>query len=171
MGSDKTSMRVDGDLLIARVVSALGNSASIHLVGGSGDLATPLGVRWIEDLHPGAGPLGALLTGMRATSEDIIVGTACDLPHLRRDTVSALVHELVRSGADVAAPLINGRLQWHVAAWRRTAEPVVDRAFADGVRSLHRVGHRLGLTAVVFSQVDEFVDLDTPEDVLREFPE
>lgn len=171
MGFDKATMQLGGVTLVAHVIAALDGLDTVRVVGGSERAVADLGVEWLPDDTPGEGPLGALVTGLRTSNEDILVAAACDLPRLRSSTVLTLVDELVRSGADVAVPLIGGRLQWHVAAWDRRAAAMVTTVFESGVRSLYRAGNSLRVCAVVFARLGDFVDLDTVDDVRREFPE
>lgn len=171
MGTDKALMDVQGEPLINRVRRALVLLDPVVVVGGRAEDFDGVTERWCADEHPGQGPLGALITGMRVVGEDIVVGAACDLPNLSSTHVGALVDQLRSTTAGVAAPLVGGTHQWHVAAWRRSRLPQLEHAFARGERSLRRVAVELGVVSVVFTNTAGFVDLDTPDDVAQAFPE
>jgi molybdopterin-guanine dinucleotide biosynthesis protein A len=122
-----------------------------------------LGVAAIADDHPGEGPLGGILTALRAAPEDVevVLVVACDLvapsPAALETTVAAL------GDADVAVP--QGR-EWLHAAWHRRALPELATRFAAGERSVHRAVEGLAVTVV---DVDPLacVDADVVEDLPR----
>ncbi len=170
MGADKAVLHVDGQPLIARVLTALGGLSTVVIVGGNEDDFRELDVRWLADAHPGEGPLGALITGMKHVAAEHVVAAACDLPHLRASIVDELIGQLRSSGAQVATPLIAGTHQWHVAAWSNDALPALEDAFSRGERSLRSAANELDVVSVVFASQREFDDVDTPDDLARAFP-
>ncbi len=171
MGVDKALLRVDGQPLIARVLRALHGLGTVVIVGGNEDDFREMEVPWLADAHPGEGPLGALITGMKHVDAEVVVATACDLPFLRADIVDELIRQLRSSGAQVAAPLIAGTYQWHVAAWSHDAVPTLEAAFSRGERSLRGAVNELDVVSVVFASPRDFADVDTPDDFARAFPE
>lgn len=171
MGLDKAVLHVDGQPLIARVLTALCGLGAVAIVGGNEDDFREMDVRWLADAHPGEGPLGALITGMKHVEAEVVVAAACDLPHLRADIVDELIWQLRSSGAQVATPLIGGTYQWHIAAWSNDALPALEAAFSRGVRSLRGAASGLNVVSVVFASHRDFDDVDTPDDLARAFPE
>jgi len=170
MGADKATIEIGGELLVSRVIRALSVVDEVRIVGGDAGTFQHMGAGWCADSYPGEGPLGALVSGFHCTEHDVVVACACDLANLTSSSVDALLYERRRSDAAVAVPLIRGRLQWHVAAWHRRALPTLERAFDAGERSLHRTARALDLVAIVLSHGDEFLDIDTPDDLRRLFP-
>jgi molybdopterin-guanine dinucleotide biosynthesis protein A len=138
MGTDKALVEVDGVPMAARVANALveAGAAAVTLVGGQ-----DRGLQWrhVQDLHPGDGPLGGIVTALTAADlpTDVVVAVACDLAWLDAPTVAAVVGGLA-DGADVAFAHTDRR-QPLCAAWRRssTAE-LLRRAFDGGERAPHR---------------------------------
>ena len=171
MGVDKALIDVEGEPLVSRVLRALDVLVPVVIVGGRQEDFGDLDALWCADLYPGEGPLGALISGMHQVRCDTVVAVACDLPHLTSNSVEVLVNQLVTSGGAVAVPLVAGRHQWHVAAWRRDQLAILEDAFLRGVRSLYRVAAELGVVSVVFADSNEFLDVDTPDDLSRAFPE
>ncbi|HEU5454982.1 MAG TPA: NTP transferase domain-containing protein, partial [Nocardioides sp.] len=88
MGTDKALLEVDGIPLARRVANALRAAGADPVVAVGGDLEAlgALGLHAEPDLHPGEGPLGAILTALAATTEAVVVGRACDLPAADADT-------------------------------------------------------------------------------------
>lgn len=170
MGVDKAMIEIAGEPLVSRVIRALSVVDEVKVVGGNADTFENIGVAWCADVYPGEGPLGALLSGFGCSNHDVVVACACDLAYLTSASIDALLVERHRSGAAVAVPLIDGRLQWHVSAWHRSAVLTLDHAFRSGERSIHRAARDLDLVAVLLSDRHEFVDIDTPEDLDKLLP-
>ena len=82
MGTDKALLEVDGRALAVIVADALRTSGADRVVAVGGDLdgLSALGLDAVPDLHAGEGPLGGILTALDATTEDVVVVLACDLP-------------------------------------------------------------------------------------------
>lgn len=170
MGSDKATINFGGQRLIGRILDALAPLDSITIVGGDEHNLSGLGHAWFPDEHPGEGPLGALVTGLRMVDAQLVVSSACDLPHVQQSTVLGLVEQLRTSGADAAVPLVGGRRQWHLAAWNARVFGSLEISFDGGERSLRGASRSLQILDVVFADTKQFVDLDTPQDLEREFP-
>jgi molybdenum cofactor guanylyltransferase len=167
MGRDKATIDIEGRTMAARVADALeeAGASEVFFVGGGvrGDER-----RTVPDDHPGEGPLGALLTALRAAAGDVVVVLACDLVDPSAGAIRRLLGEFGRSEhANRAAtvPVVAGAPQWLHGAWSRTGslEPLAG-AFAAGERSIHRAAN-----AVKVHFYDEagsgFADADAPGDL------
>lgn len=168
MGRDKAFLPVDGRPLAISVAEALqeAGAADVFAVGGDAGRLAALGLDVVPDHYPGEGPLGALVTALRAARHDIVVVLACDLPAASSSAVHAVVRALEEAPtAAWAAPDAGGRRQWLHAAYRRATLPHWEAAFARGERSVHRPAGTL--TGVTVSGVDprSLVDVDAPEDL------
>jgi molybdopterin-guanine dinucleotide biosynthesis protein A len=113
-----------------------------------------LGVAAVADDHPGAGPLGGILTALRTAPDhvEVVLVVACDLlapsPAALEATVVAL------GDADVAVP--HGS-EWLHSAWHRRAEAGLRERFEAGERSVHRAVEGL---AIAVADVDPAACLD-----------
>lgn len=165
MGTDKALLEVDGVPLARRVATALRAAGSDPVIAVGGDLEAlgDLGLTVVPDLHPGEGPLGAILTALAATTEDVVVVLACDLPAADADTVRAVA--LALGDADVAAPWHDGRHELLHAAYHRRAEPVLRAAFDAGERAPHRAIADLVVVGVEGLPAVALADADTPDDL------
>jgi molybdenum cofactor guanylyltransferase len=176
MGRDKALLTVDGEPMVRRVVRAVraAGAAAVVTVGGdeaglTAALLPAEGVRVSPDHDPGEGPLGGILTGLVTLDHELVLVVACDLlapdPAALAATVGALVDD---PGAAVAAPALDGRIQWLHAAWRRSSVegPLAER-FAAGERSIHRAVAAAGLRLVTVAGVAPggLADADTPDDL------
>jgi molybdopterin-guanine dinucleotide biosynthesis protein A len=119
------------------------------------------------DRSPGRGPLGGLISGLRAAATEIVVVLSCDLPAIDRPTVTELVRCLARRpDAGAALPVDDGRYQVLVGAYRRrTAAPALEAAFRQGERSIRRALSRMTVAPVATVGGAPLIDLDRPEDV------
>jgi len=148
-----------------------GGAGRVICVGGDGGRLASLGLPGVADHHPGAGPLGGLLTALAvadaADGFDIVVVAACDQPRLDGPTVAALAGALSAAPPSVAAAVgtVAGvRQVLPVAARPGGAIGPLAEAFTQGARSL-----RDGLDALAVVDVEcaaaPFADVDTPGDL------
>lgn len=170
MGSDKALLVVDGEPLAARALAALRAAGASELLSVGGDLEAldALGFDAREDEWPGEGPLGGLVSGLRAARSPLVMVLACDLPWINDAVVGSLVRALGESTADAAVPLVGGHRQPLVAAYRRSAEPRLRACVEAGERAI-RVGlDRITVVEVLWSDDPRPLrDADTPADLRR----
>lgn len=168
MGTDKALLVVDGRALARRtadVLSSAGASA-VRVVGGDGPALAALGLEVVADRHPGAGPLGGLVTALAVAEEEVVVVLACDLPHATPSGVRRVVAALEGDeGAAWAAPVSGGRRQLLHGAYRRSRADHWATAFAAGERSLHRPAALVAGVEVEGIDPRWLVDADTPQDL------
>jgi molybdopterin-guanine dinucleotide biosynthesis protein A len=152
-GGNKAAALFDGRPLVAWVVEALGRACErVLVVAGASTALPPLpaAVDRLDDLYPGEGPLGGLLTAMRAIGQGRVFAAACDMPLIDEQTVRKVAAALASDpGADAAVPLAGGRLQPLAAAYDvARCLPVLDAAFSGGERRLRVAVERLRLASV-----------------------
>jgi molybdopterin-guanine dinucleotide biosynthesis protein A len=165
MGTDKAFLVVDGEPMARRVAGSLEAAGATRVIAVGGDLdgLRGLGLDVVADQHPGEGPLGGILTALDATTEDIVVVLACDLPGADPGAITAVVEAL--GDADVAAPLHDGRHELLHAAYGSRAQPVLAAAFAAGERAVHRAVRELTVVGVTGLADRALADADTPDDL------
>jgi molybdopterin-guanine dinucleotide biosynthesis protein A len=171
MGTDKAFL-VPGDggpVLVERARRALVDAGAREVLAVGGDRARlrGLGFTTVPDRVPGRGPLGGLISGLRAAATGIVVVLSCDLPAIDSSTVGELVRCLARRpDAGAALPVFDGRCQVLVGAYRRAAAaPVLETAFAGGERSIQRAVAGLVVAPVATVSTAPLVDIDRPEDI------
>lgn len=165
MGRDKAFIRIGGSSLVERAVAVLraGGAAPVVVVGGDTIRIRGLGLDPVADEHPGAGPLGGILTALRHLDTPIVIVMACDHLGPTAEAVRAVVAAL--GSADVAVPVSEGVEQWLHSAWRRDAMWEVERAFTEGCRAPRELGTRLSVNWLLDGDPRWYQDADRPADL------
>jgi molybdopterin-guanine dinucleotide biosynthesis protein A len=101
MGRAKALLEILGEPLVLRAARLLESVVGTATVVGGNGRYQPLGLRSIEDDWPGAGPLGAIATALRASEARWNLILACDLPYLTADWLQYLAG---RAALAAAAP-------------------------------------------------------------------
>jgi molybdopterin-guanine dinucleotide biosynthesis protein A len=170
MGTDKAYLD-PGDgrgVLVERSRQALSDAGAPRVLSVGGDVGrlAGLGFDAYADDVVGSGPLAGLITGLRVAPLPLTVVLTCDLPAIDATTVRALVAELDgHPDADAVIPVIDGRRQVLTAGYRTQALAALQRAFADGERSVRRAATALRVIEIDRLDPGSFVDLDRPEEV------
>jgi molybdopterin-guanine dinucleotide biosynthesis protein A len=144
MGRDKALVEVGGRALARIAADALRDAGAgqVFAVGGDRRALEALGLRTVPDGWPGEGPLGGLVTALAAATDDVVVVLSCDLPEIGPEAVTAVVEGL--GDNDAAIPVVAGRAQHLLGAWRRSRALVPLRAaFDGGERSIWRAAGAL----------------------------
>jgi len=170
MGRDKSLLPVHGVPMAARVAAALRSAGAdgVRAVGGDPDGLGRLGLVVVPDDEPGAGPLPATLTALRAATSPLVLVVACDLRDPDPGAMAATVAALGASASHVlgAVPVVAGHHQWTHAAWRLDALPVLAAARAEGLASLKRAAASVVITEVHGLDPSAFADADAPGDLV-----
>lgn len=168
MGTDKSLLVVDGRPLAQRTaeVLAAAGASEVLVVGGDAVTLVGLGLEVVPDRHPGAGPLGGLVTALETAHEAVVVVLACDLIRAEPAAVTAVV-DAIEADPDAcwAAPVSGGRRQLLHAAYRRVSLDHWATAFAAGERSLRRPAALVPGVEVVGIDPLWLADADTPQDL------
>jgi molybdopterin-guanine dinucleotide biosynthesis protein A len=170
MGVDKALMRVDGPPLVEGVASALidAGAASVVVQGGDGPAVSALGCQWRADASPGAGPLVATAQALEEADRPVAVVAACDLAWLTSQDVRELLERLESDpGAVAAVPVLDGRAQRSIVAWRSAQASRLARLVADGARALASAFDGAPVADLEPSEPRRWRDVDEPADVRR----
>jgi molybdopterin-guanine dinucleotide biosynthesis protein A len=170
MGTDKALLVVDGHPLAVTATRALegAGAAAVQVIGGDRAGLHSLELDARPDDHPGAGPLGGIITALRLAEWDPVMILACDMPAVDATVVAAVLEALhARPDADVAVAVIDGRRQILTAAYRRRALHRLSEAFDAGERAPRRAVERLRVVEVDGLDPDRLADVDRPSDLRR----
>ena len=132
MGRDKASLPAGDETLIEHLARRLAPVVDETIVAGGSDRPALLGVRMVDDLYPGMGPLAGIHAGLRAARSPRVWVVGCDLP----DVDPALAPLLLGLAGDVDAvvPRIDSEPQGVCAIYDRALERRIDDLLASGER-------------------------------------
>ncbi len=166
MGVDKALVAVDGVPMAELARRALVGAGAAELVAVGGDLPAlgEMGFVGHPDDHPGAGPLGGILTALRVATHDPVVVLACDLPLVDAAGITEVLAALGPAD-DAAVPERSGRLEPLHAAYRHRCLPALERAFGLGERAPHRALALVAVRRVALSDPGWLRNVNRPEDV------
>lgn len=135
LGRDKAVEIVGGQPIIRRVLERVAGLTSENIVVAAdqsrGD-ALPLldNTRVVPDVYPGMGSLGGIFSGLAAARNEWAVVAACDMPFLNPDLLGYLLS--LREGADVVAPVVEGRPEPTHALYSRECLPFIEERLSAG---------------------------------------
>lgn len=166
MGHDKAFIEIDGEAMVAIAAAALREAGAVRVrcIGGDLPRLRALGFEVVADRHPGEGPLGALVTALAACDAALLHVLTCDLPLVDASVVRPVVAALAaRPAMAVAAPTIDGRLQYLSATYRTAVvRGPTEAAFERGERAVRAGLAGLPVVAVPGLDVFRLTDADTP---------
>jgi molybdopterin-guanine dinucleotide biosynthesis protein A len=157
---------VGGVRMVDRVVAALRPLTSeIVLVGAPATVAaTVRGVVPIADDEAGAGPLGGIISALRATQRDTLV-VAWDMPFVSVDELRPLLD--APDNTEMSAPVCDDQLEPLCALYRLSALASLECTFAKGERSAVAALRLLRVHRVAYPNADgslsSFSSVNTPE--------
>jgi len=132
-GAAKGEVVLGGSTLAERAARALKPLCGSVLVSiAKGGTNPAPGNATVEDQGPRRGPLGGLAAAFAATGQADLLVLACDYPAVGTSFLRSLV-SAGEAGGDLVFPVDpTGRDHPLVALWRRSAEPAVQNALAEG---------------------------------------
>ncbi|HKS66193.1 MAG TPA: molybdenum cofactor guanylyltransferase [Candidatus Acidoferrales bacterium] len=136
MGRDKALLEIGGTPMIVRVTRLAESVAGPVRVIGSPQRFEALGLPAIRDDWPGAGPLGAIATALRASECAWNLVVACDLPYLTLEWLAFLIERARTSAGDVVLPMNDAGAEPLCAMYHKNCEPAVWLALDRGVRKV-----------------------------------
>jgi molybdenum cofactor guanylyltransferase len=136
MGHDKALLELGGVPMIVRAARLVEAVAGPPLVVGPAETYQPLGLHAIRDDWPGAGPLGAIATALRASERPWNLIVACDLPYLTEKWLEYLIGRAGASSVDAILPMNDAGAEPLCAMYNKNCEAPVWLALDRGVRKV-----------------------------------
>ncbi|MBQ4900101.1 molybdenum cofactor guanylyltransferase [Paenibacillus sp. Marseille-P2973] len=144
MGSNKALLPLQGIPVIERLVRELDTVVGRVIIAGGNqpEAYSYLGKEIFSDVYPGAGPLAGLHAGLTAAETPWSLAVACDMPFASREVFEWLV-ERVRtaeksSGPEAIIPVVQGRVQPLLAAYRRNVLTGLEKELQAGSLKMTR---------------------------------
>ena len=130
LAKDKGWRPVGGTPIVMRALRALTLVAEETIVVGDCALPPMEDVRQVRDEAPDAGPLAAILTGMRRAAADLYVVVAWDMPFVTPDLLRHLISEC--HAVDAVVPTLAARDQPLCAVYAQTCLSPIAETLARG---------------------------------------
>ena len=170
MGSDKSFLQLDGQTLIDRMLGIARTVASdARIVGPAGRFSGYPCV--IEDQFPGCGPLAGIHAALQASSTDLSLIVAVDMPFVVAEFLEFLVERASESDALVTVPRAEGCWQPLCAVYRREFAAVAEESLREGKYKIDPLFRQVKVLSIEESELRErgfssemFRNLNTPED-------
>ena len=175
-GADKALVEFAGRTLLSRMCELVAATiGSVHVVAPARRYNDQV-LSLIEDRWPHEGPLGGIITALRATQEAISgepwnVMVSCDMPFLTGEWLGYLADYAMASEAEVVIPRSASGLEPLCACWRTSALDKLQTAFDEGIRKITDAAERLRteiLDETHWKRFDSagrlFWNMNTPQD-------
>ena len=172
MGADKAFVLLDGRTLLARALElARSVTRDVRIVGDPAKFAA-FGAA-VQDVFPDCGPLGGIHAALRASTAELNLMLAVDLPFVSPALLEYLVKRARNSAsAGVVVPHISGRWQPLCAVYRREFSDVAEAALQAGRFRIDALFDGARAQAVEEEELlgagfsaEMFRNLNTPEDL------
>jgi len=169
MGQDKTIMEIGGRPLIQHVYDQLRpHFSEVFISANDAAKFGFLEARVIQDIVPDQGPLAGIVSALRASPRDLNLVVACDVGKIDLRLVRRLMRTAERSRADAVVPRHGAsHTEPLFAVYRKSALASLERALADGVRSVREVLKRCDVHYLDLADADLPLNLNAAEDYVR----
>lgn len=165
MGFDKASAVVNDQTMIAHVAAVAAQTGLPCIAVGRAPKATwELSIPFVEDRHPGLGPLAGLHAALHACESDVVL-LSCDLPALTREALRWLLDAASDGESGFAAS--GERPEPLFAVYRQDIRDEVDRRIAAEELGMQRLIKATGMRVqkVPAEHASALQDVDTPHEL------
>jgi FdhD protein len=175
MGVDKTLLPVHGETLLARVVQAVSGVCAHTVVVTDraeqvAEAGLPADTEVLIDEVSYQGPLGGLVTALKAAPDDWVLAIAADVPWLEPEVIRALW--AAHDDAQVVVAVTEKGIEPLLALYHRDCLPVARRVLASGRRRLVAMFPDLRVVELPLETLRaadpglrSLVNVNTPEDL------
>lgn len=175
MGQDKASLRFGHETLLARAIRIVGEVADEVIVVARPveDRDNPflgLPVRLVHDPIADLGPLAGIAAGLAASTSDLNLIVACDMPLIKPAVLRRLVE--LRGDADICVAVIEGHASPLCAVYRSSVAAAAQELLAAGERRVMRLLDQVQtkrVDAAMFRDLDPhletFVSCNSPDEL------
>jgi len=159
MGEDKAVLPVGKGEMIARVALVLKQVfPEVLVVGGCRQTGEKLGLRVVQDIIEGCGPLGGIHAALRSISHDRCLVAACDMPFISAPLAAHMVER--SAGYDVAVPRRGRFLEPLFAVYTVNCLFAVEELLLAGGRKVTDFFPRVRVKYLDEGELGDLADLD-----------
>jgi len=170
MGIPKHSLRVSGMTTVDLILESLGPLFETRMIAARSFGVSRPGLLQVMDSGPCRCPLAGVLAGLRASSTELVLVIACDMPFVVPGIARLLLGRST-SGADVTVPVVGGLYEPLLAVYSRSCMEAIRRSLDAGpvkttgfYRSVKVDAVPEGELRAVDPVLRSFVNLNTPRD-------
>lgn len=168
MGQDKGSLPFGDETMLNRIVRIVREIAGHVIVVARRNPQVPADVTLIHDPVEDLGPLAGLTAGLAASTSDLNVVVACDMPLINPRVLARLVSLI--DDYDACVAVADGHASVLCGIYRSRIAPDAQALLDSGERSVMRLLDRVQtkrVDAAMLSDIDPrletFISVDTPE--------
>jgi molybdopterin-guanine dinucleotide biosynthesis protein A len=168
MGTDKGALPFGDETMLARIVRVLRPLADDVMIVGRSDQPAPSGVTVVNDPIEDLGPLAGIAAGLAASTSELNLVVACDMPLINPAVLQRLVamigeHDACVAVADGHASALCGVYRSRIA---KDAQALLDDGERRVMRLLDRVQTKrvdAALLRDIDPELETFVSCDTAD--------
>ena len=168
MGADKASLRFGDETMLQRITRTIKQVADDVVVVARREQDVPAGVCVVHDPVEDLGPLAGIAAGLAASTTDLNIVIACDMPLIKPAVLQRLVAMIGDDDACVA--MVDGHASALCGVYRsrvaQDAQALLDAGERRVMRLLDRIKTKR-VDAALLRDIDPdlltFVSCDTPE--------
>ena len=164
MGADKGSLAFGGETMLERITRILRGITNDLIIVGRRDQ----GAATVHDAIEDQGPLAGIAAGLNASTTDLNLVVACDMPLINPAVLRRLVAAI--EDADVCVAVNDGHASALCGVYRARVAPTAQALFDSGERRVMRLLDQVQtkrVDAAVFRDIDPdlntFKSCDTPD--------
>lgn len=164
MGQNKSLLPVNGTTLLENTISQLKhNFREIIISTDKDNMFRCKGLKTVSDSAPGQGPLMGIMSGLKASENDLNFVIACDIPDININ----LVRRLLRSaeGYDAVVPVTpDDELEPLFAVYRKQVISKINNVLKSGKRKIRELYKTINVNYIKLDNLDWYTNLNTKED-------
>ncbi|MDF9409483.1 MAG: Molybdenum cofactor guanylyltransferase [Pelotomaculum sp. PtaB.Bin013] len=160
MGTDKAFLKVGPQGMLEHIAGEFKKVfAEVLISGGDPETGRNLGLRVINDLIEGKGPLCGVHAALHEAQHDKILVVACDMPFVTAKLACFMMRQV--EGYDVAVPSHGIYLQPLFAAYSRSCLPVIEESLAANKYKIDGFFPRVRVNYVNMENYCSHIDIET----------
>lgn len=172
MGFDKQLLVVHSKRIVQHLIALLRTRFDdIMVASPDTDLYRGEGVRVVQDIHKGIGPLAGIHSALVGARSEAVFTIACDMPFIELGYIDYMACQLARQDWDACLTRRDGYLETFHAFYCRSGLSQMEREIAGGKYSVARYAEKI--RSLIIPQAEAapylpkwraFTNLNTPED-------
>lgn len=155
MGTNKALLPISEQPNIERIAALLKpHFHELILVTNNPEEYRFLNLTTVSDQFPGKGPLAGIHAGLMASSCEINVISACDMPFISAELAATMIRQI--DDYDAVVPVINGKQHPLFSVFKKKTVPMIEESIQNGQLRMKHVLDRLHVRYVTEEDMGMF---------------